>query len=64
MSGVLDRATAQPSVNIKGCNTVGLRGHNDEHSERISVMLIPRPQVRLTEPAIVRYGALPWPRLL
>ena len=49
MSGVLDRATAQPSVNIKGCNTVGLRGHNvDEYSKLIKGDADSRPQGRIS----------------
>ena len=49
MSGVLAKATSQPSVNIKGCNTVGFNGHNvDEYSKLIKGDNESRPQGRIS----------------
>ena len=49
MSGALAKATAQPSVNIKGCNIVGINGHNvDDYSKLVKGDTESRPQGRIS----------------
>ena len=49
INNALDKATSQPSVNVKGCSTVGISGHNvDEYSKLVKGDNESRPQGRIS----------------